>query len=112
MKPKLLSALAVVLVVMLPGSPLFAQAAFPLAPRSFDDKDPRVYGPLRETYSASANKEVQVLLTLSGYYHGPIDGNVTPGSPTSIAIVSYQRDHKMPITGLINGALLASLNSR
>ena len=64
MKPKLLTALAAALVI-LPSAALFGQAAYPLAPRSFDDDDPRVYGPLREQYSNSANKEVRCT-----HFHG------------------------------------------
>lgn len=110
MKLKLFFALAVG-SLMLPAA-TFAQAAFVAAPRIFPENDPGVYGPLREQYSRSANTEVQVQLTLLGYYHGPIDGKVNPGSPTSIAITAYQRGHRLPVTGTIDGNLLASLNGQ
>ena len=81
------------------------------ASRSFPDNDPTVPGPFRFQYRNSANTEVQAELTLLGYYHGPIDGNVNPGTMPSLAIKFYQRDHRLPVTGAIDGNLIASLAS-
>jgi peptidoglycan hydrolase-like protein with peptidoglycan-binding domain len=113
MKPKIFTALTVALA-LLPAAASFADGggAYVYATRSFSDNDPHVYGPFREKYSASANTEVQAELTRLGYYHGPIDGNVNPGTQTSVAIASYQRDHRLPVTGVINGGLLASLSGQ
>jgi peptidoglycan hydrolase-like protein with peptidoglycan-binding domain len=83
---------------------------FILSSRTFSGQNTPNYGGLRERYSGSANTEVQAELKLLGYYHGPIDGNVWPGTRTAAAIALYQRDHRLPATGLIDGGLLASLN--
>jgi hypothetical protein len=96
---------------MLPAA-LFAQGAYSLGVRHFGDSKFQGYGPYREAYSDSANTEVQVLLTRLGYYHGRIDGNVSPGSPTAVAITLYQRAHNLPVTGAIDGGLIASLNGQ
>jgi len=114
MKPKLLISLALALLLM-PAAAAFADAnggPFVMATHSFGGSDPHVYGPLREQYAASANTEVQVLLARSGYYTGPIDGNVALGSKTSLAIARYQLTHRLPVTGAIDGNLLASLNGQ
>jgi len=84
--------------------------AYVFSSRSFSDNDPGVFGPYRYKYRNSANTEVQAELTRLGYYHGPIDGNVKPGTPTSRAIANYQRVHHLPVTGAIDGDLIASLN--
>lgn len=66
------------------------------------------YGP----YAADSDTDtvpvqVQQDLAHDGYYHGPIDGVVGPG--TSAAIAAYQRDNNLPITGTISPSLLDSL---
>ncbi|MDD5260781.1 MAG: peptidoglycan-binding protein [Methylacidiphilales bacterium] len=50
---------------------------------------------------------VQLSLSDLGYYHGPIDGDIGPG--TRNAIADYQNDHDLRITGRINDPLLESL---
>jgi hypothetical protein len=62
------------------------------------------YGPGVDTVSV----QVQQDLAHDGYYDGPIDGVVGPG--TQSAIAAYQRDNGLPVTGTINGSLLRSLN--
>ena len=57
--------------------------------------------------AGSVAAPVQEELTRRGYYHGPIDGVVGPG--TRAAISSYQKNHDMEINGTINEALLRSL---
>ena len=115
MKSKILSALVAALV-LLPAGASFAftegGGAFILAPRIFTGNDVYAYGPLRERYSGSASKLVQVELARLGYYHGPIDGNTKPGSMTAAAIAWYQRNHRLPVTGAIDGGLIASLNGQ
>ena len=50
---------------------------------------------------------VQYVLSNQGYYRGPIDGDIGPG--TRNAIASYQGDHGLQVTGRINDPLLQSL---
>lgn len=51
--------------------------------------------------------EVQRALARRGYYRGPIDGDIGPGSRNAIA--RYQADHGMRATGSITSSLLRSL---
>jgi len=108
---KLFAAVAMAFV-LLPAAASLADGGgvYIFSSRNFAGQDSRDYGPFRSRYSGSANTEVQAELTRLGYYHGPIDGNVTPGTLTSVAISSFQRDHRLPVTGLVNGGLLATLN--
>ncbi len=50
---------------------------------------------------------VQTKLKDLGYYSGDIDGRVGPG--TKNAIITYQTDYSLPVTGRIDPALLDSL---
>jgi peptidoglycan hydrolase-like protein with peptidoglycan-binding domain len=50
---------------------------------------------------------VQRRLAHLGYYHGPIDGAIGPGSRR--AIRRYQADHGLPVTGDIDRPLRRSL---
>jgi len=60
------------------------------------------------TYSNhSIEMRVQIELRDRGYYRGPIDGDV--GYGTRRAIVQYQGEHHLRVTGQINDALLSSL---
>ena len=58
----------------------------------------------------SADVAVQRALARQGYYHGPIDGDIGPGSRSAIA--RYQRDRGLAVTGSINASLLRSLGIR
>ena len=58
--------------------------------------------------TGSVSVQVQQELSQDGYYQGPIDGIVGPG--TRAAIAAYQRDNGLAVTGNINGPLLDSLN--
>jgi peptidoglycan hydrolase-like protein with peptidoglycan-binding domain len=51
--------------------------------------------------------EVQIALAKRGYYHGPIDGDVGPGSRA--AIRAYQADRRLRVTGRIDGDLIRAL---
>ena len=51
--------------------------------------------------------DVQVALRRRGYYRGPIDGDIGPGSRE--AIRAYQYDHRLRVTGYITDSLLRSL---
>jgi len=50
---------------------------------------------------------VQDALAQEGYYNGPIDGIVGPG--TRAAISNYQADSGLIITGMIDDSLVRSL---
>jgi len=55
----------------------------------------------------AVNAQVQEALSRQGYYQGPIDGIVGPG--TQAAIAAYQRDNGLPVTGAVDGGLIHSL---
>jgi hypothetical protein len=62
------------------------------------------------TTGDSLSADVQKQLRRDGYYSGPIDGQIGDGSRG--AIRSYQRDHRLPVTGRIDTALLHSMRIR
>lgn len=55
----------------------------------------------------STVRSVQMRLADQGYYRGPIDGDIGPG--TRHAIADYQSDQGLRVTGRINDPLLQSL---
>jgi hypothetical protein len=55
----------------------------------------------------SVSVSVQQALSQQGYYNGPIDGIVGPG--TSAAIATYQQNNGLRVTGTITPSLLNSL---
>jgi hypothetical protein len=57
--------------------------------------------------SGSVSVQVQAALSQQGYYRGPVDGVVGPG--TQAAIAAYQRDNGLPVTGTITAGLLSDL---
>lgn len=65
--------------------------------------------PVTAVYSTDGGiaSAVQEKLGEQGYYHGPVDGDIGPGS--SRAIANYQDDHGLRVTGNINDALVQSL---
>ena len=65
------------------------------------------YATASYSYGGSSVRNVQVKLSDQGYYRGPIDGDIGPG--TRNAIASYQGDHELRVTGRINDSLLQSL---
>lgn len=74
------------------------------------DNGPGYYGgyqPGYAGYGGSVESQVQAALAQQGYYDGPVDGLVGPG--TRAAIASYQRDNGLRVTGFINDSLLAAL---
>jgi hypothetical protein len=58
-------------------------------------------------YSDDLAVDVQRALARRGYYRGPIDGDIGPG--TRAAIRSYQYEHGLEVTARIDTALLRSL---
>ena len=59
------------------------------------------------SYSDSLAVDVQRELRRRGYYRGPIDGDIGPGSRS--AIRAYQYDRGLSATGRIDSSLLRSL---
>ncbi len=53
---------------------------------------------------------VQSRLARMGYYRGPIDGVMGPG--TSFAIRAYERDHGLRVDGAISGPLVRNMGVR
>lgn len=71
---------------------------------------PGYYGPGYYGYNnggGSVSVAVQTALSQQGYYRGPIDGVVGPG--TRAAIAAYQRDNGLPVTGTITPGVLNDL---
>jgi len=66
---------------------------------------PYYYGP--GVNAGSVAVQVQQSLAHDGYYQGPIDGVIGPG--TSSAIAAYQQDNGLPVTGGIDRPLLHSM---
>lgn len=62
------------------------------------------------SYSDSLAVDVQQELRRRGYYRGPIDGDIGPGSRH--AICAYQDDRGLAVTGRIDSSLLRSLGIR
>jgi hypothetical protein len=79
-------------------------------PRIYVEPAPRTYyQPAPRSYYAprSIDADVQFALRREGYYRGPIDGDLGPGSRA--AIRDYQIDRRLPATGRIDNHLLRSL---
>jgi Putative peptidoglycan binding domain len=71
----------------------------------YDDSDDSQAYDYRYWYGLGT--AVQTKLTQLGYYHGPIDGVIGPGTQKSIK--SFQQAEGQPVTGLINPGLLKAL---
>jgi peptidoglycan hydrolase-like protein with peptidoglycan-binding domain len=54
--------------------------------------------------------QVQSRLARAGYYRGPIDGIMGPG--TRFAIRAYERDHGLRVDGVISGPLVGNMGLR
>jgi len=69
------------------------------------------YGSGYRTYgNGSIVIQVQSRLARAGYYHGPIDGVMGPG--TRYAIRAYERDHGLRVDGIISGPLVRNMGLR
>lgn len=68
-----------------------------------------VYEPRRyyRVHHHSLEFDVQIALSRRGYYHGPVDGDIGPG--TRRAIRAYQYDRGLYVSGTIDGQLIRSL---
>jgi hypothetical protein len=74
------------------------------------DAVPRQYYPRdwqQQQMGSSTDASVQRALARRGYYNGPIDGSLGPGSRNAIA--RYQRERGLPVTGTVTSSLLRSL---
>jgi hypothetical protein len=60
------------------------------------------------SYSNDLAVDVQRELRRRGYYNGPIDGDIGPGSRS--AIRAYQADRGLTVTGRVDSRLLRSLD--
>ena|SRR5437660_121667 len=60
--------------------------------------------------SGSIVIQVQSRLARAGYYRGPIDGVMGPG--TRFAIRAYERDHGLRVDGVISGSLTRNMGLR
>lgn len=66
------------------------------------------YEPSTRYYNTrSLEADVQSALRRQGYYYGPVDGDIGPG--TRSAIRNYQIDRRLPVTGRIDTYLIRSL---
>ena len=61
----------------------------------------------RARYDDDLAVDVQRALARRGFYRGGVDGDVGPG--TRAAIRAYQYEHRLEVTGRIDGSLLRSL---
>lgn len=58
----------------------------------------------------SLDMSVQYALAQRGYYRGPVDGSIGPGSRAAIA--RFQRDKGLAVTGNVNNQTLSALQLR
>lgn len=80
------------------------------APRPYYEQRREIYvEPAPRSYYGARpiEADVQLALRRSGYYDGPIDGDLGPASRA--AIRDYQYDRRLPVTGRIDTYLLRSL---
>ena len=74
-------------------------------PYGYDYSD---YSPIYDyRYWSGIATAVQNELAIRGFYHGPIDGVIGPG--TSQAIRAFQKAEGLPVTGVIDPYLLKTL---
>ena len=89
-----------------PGAGYYYNAPGVVYYRTRESVPSRYY--VREPYRRSSIEfAVQRALARRGYYYGPIDGDLGPGSRRAIA--RYQRDHGLRVTGTVTSGLLRSL---
>ncbi|MBD0746661.1 peptidoglycan-binding protein [Streptomyces sp. CBMA152] len=65
--------------------------------------------PLKPGDTGRAVRELQCLLAYCGYYTGPIDGYY--GSALGQALLHYQRDHGLPVDGVVGPRVWALLRA-
>jgi hypothetical protein len=85
----------------------FNNAWYIIDPNPYVYYSPGYNGP-SEYNTDTIGVQVQQDLAHDGYYNGPIDGVVGPGTQTAIS--AYQSANGLPVTGAIDQNLLNSLN--
>lgn len=70
---------------------------------------PRVMAPGRAVPARTLELQVQEELSRLGYFHGRSDGKAGP--KTLAAVRAFQAENAMPVTGIIDSALLVALKS-
>lgn len=76
----------------------YPYSAYGYAPADYDDAAP---------LDASLVVQVQRRLARAGYYRGAIDGVI--GARTRSAVRAYERSHHLPVDGVIDDDLLATM---
>jgi len=95
------------------GLVIFDSAGPYLDPYAYDYVEPSVVYTEPEVMDYSVDLSVDTLLAVqdvlarAGYYAGPIDGIIGPG--TRAAIIAYQEDFGLPVTGHVDTPLLQSM---
>ena len=95
------------------GYPYYSYGSYPY---DYYGSYPYTYGyyygqPGYNTYrNGSIVIQVQSRLARAGYYRGPIDGIMGPG--TRFAIRAYERDHGLRVDGVISGPLVGNMDLR
>jgi Putative peptidoglycan binding domain len=95
------------------GYPYYSYGYYPY---DYYGSNPYTYGyyygqPGYNTYgNGSIVIQVQSRLARAGYYRGPIDGIMGPG--TRLAIRAYERDHGLRVDGVISGPLVRNMGLR
>lgn len=90
-----------------PGVPYYYQAPGVRYYRSRSVVPSHYWGGHSVSYRGSTDARVQAELARRGYYRGPIDGDIGPGSRAAIA--RFQADRGLAVTGYINTSLLSAL---
>ena len=99
------------IVEELPDLP--SSAPIPLTPPSTSPAPEPVPGPApgletrRTPGVAGVVTQVQEELAFRGYYQGPVNGRFGP--ETAAAVRRFQQDNDLPVTGVIDSALLGAL---
>jgi hypothetical protein len=92
------------------GYPSYYYRSVPSVSFTYSSSSPRYYSSprvYRSSTAASLEYDVQRELKRRGYYSGPLDGDIGPGSRN--AIRAYQADRGLSVTGRIDSRLLRSL---
>ncbi len=90
------------------SSPRYYYSGVPSLRLSYSSSPLRYYSAGNRDYDArSIEVDVQRELRRRGYYRGPLDGDIGPGSRA--AIRAYQADRGLEMSGLIDSTLLRSL---
>src|ERR1051325_3631501 len=95
------------------GSPYYYGYGYPYSSYGYYPYNYGYYSYNRPGYAYSGDSvvvQVQSRLARAGYYHGPIDGIMGPG--TRYAISAYERTHGLRVDGVISGPLMRNMGLR